>query len=134
MPKTQKMVIDAFLLSTQHYNVRIKDKWSNPENGVAPYPTPRCSSYWKGSFQVTLDYGRQFYLLINYYHRQLGHFYHLITATDLNWLQRSTSHSLCLESEVDTISIQKLGHWDFYMTVILKETQTHTICGIFALS
>ena len=24
-------------------------KWSNPGNGVAPSPTPRCSSYWKGS-------------------------------------------------------------------------------------
>ena len=24
-------------------------KWSNPGNGVAPSPTPRCSSCWKGS-------------------------------------------------------------------------------------
>ena len=28
---------------------------SNPGNGVAPSPTPRCISYWKGSLQVTLD-------------------------------------------------------------------------------
>ena len=27
--------------------------------GVAPFPTPRCSSYWKGSLLVTLDYGHQ---------------------------------------------------------------------------
>ena len=38
---TQKMVLDTALLSTQHYKV----KWSNPGNGVAPSPTPRCSSY-----------------------------------------------------------------------------------------
>ena len=37
--------------------------WSNPGNGVAPSPTPRCSSYWKRSLRVTLDYGRQLYLL-----------------------------------------------------------------------
>ena len=36
-------------------------KWSNPGKGVAPTPTPRCSSYWKGSLLVTLDYGRQLY-------------------------------------------------------------------------
>ena len=31
-------------------------KWSNPGNGVAPSPTPWCSSYRKGSLRVTLDY------------------------------------------------------------------------------
>ena len=31
-------------------------KLSNPEKGVAPSPTPRCSSYWKGCLRVTLDY------------------------------------------------------------------------------
>ena len=30
---------------------------------VATFLTPRCSSYWKGSLQVALDYGRQPYLL-----------------------------------------------------------------------
>ena len=34
-------------------------KWSNPREGVAPSSTPWCSSYWKGSFRVALDYGRQ---------------------------------------------------------------------------
>ena len=24
-------------------------KWSNPGKGIAPSPTPRCTSYWKGS-------------------------------------------------------------------------------------
>ena len=47
IPKTQKMVLDAALLSTQHYKVRIKAKWSNPGKGVVPSPTHRCRSYWK---------------------------------------------------------------------------------------
>ena len=39
-------------------------KWSNPEKGVAPFPTLWCSSYRKGSFRVTLNYGHQLYLLL----------------------------------------------------------------------
>ena len=39
-------------------------KWSNPEKGVAPFPTPQCCSYWKGSLWVALDYSRQLYLYI----------------------------------------------------------------------
>ena len=39
-----------------------KVKWSNPGDGVAPSSTPRCSSYWEGSLQVTLDY---FFIVIN---------------------------------------------------------------------
>ena len=45
IPKTKKMVLDASLLNIQYYKVRIKGKWNNPESGVAPFPTPRCSSY-----------------------------------------------------------------------------------------
>ena len=45
IPKAQKMVLDATLLNTQHYKVRIKVKWNNPGKGVAPSPTPCCSSY-----------------------------------------------------------------------------------------
>ena len=65
------------------YGSRVK--WSNPGKGVAPSPTPWCSSYqkgspWvtldydnsivsfrKGSVRVTLDYGRLLYLLIYVY-------------------------------------------------------------------
>ena len=64
LPKTQKMVLDATLLNTQHYKVKIKAKWNNPGKGVAPNPTFWCRSYRKGSLQVTLDYSRQLYLLI----------------------------------------------------------------------
>ena len=64
IPKTQKMVHDASLLNTQHYKVRIKGKVKQSREGVAPSPTPWCSSYRKGSLRVTLDYGRQLYLYI----------------------------------------------------------------------
>ena len=43
-------------LSIIRYGSRVK--WRNPGKGVAPSPTPWCSSYWKGSLRVTLDYGR----------------------------------------------------------------------------
>ena len=59
IPKTQKMVLDASLLNTQHYKVRIKGKVEQSREGVAPSPTHWCSSYRKGSLRVTLDYGRQ---------------------------------------------------------------------------
>ena len=63
IPKTQKMVLDASLLNTQHYKVRIKGKVEQSRKGVAPSPTPWCSSYRKGSRRVTLNYGRQLYFL-----------------------------------------------------------------------
>ena len=59
IPKTQKMVLDASLLSTQHYKVRIKGKVEQSRKGVAPSPTHWCSSYRKGSLRVTLHNGRQ---------------------------------------------------------------------------
>ena len=43
--KTQKIVLDAFLLNMQHHKVWIKGNWSNPKKEVAPSPTPWWSSY-----------------------------------------------------------------------------------------
>ena len=64
--KTQKMVLDASLLNTQHYKVQIKGKVEPSREGVAPSPTSWCSSYRKGSLRVTLDYGRQLYFTYIY--------------------------------------------------------------------
>ena len=50
-------------LSIIRYISRVK--WSNPGKGLAPSPTPRCRSYWKGSLLVTLNYSHQLYLLIS---------------------------------------------------------------------
>ena len=46
IPKTQKMVLDASLLNTQHYKVRIKGKVEQSREGVAPSPTPWCRSFF----------------------------------------------------------------------------------------
>ena len=56
------LMLPCLTLSIIRYGSRVK--WNNPGKGVAPSPSPRCSSYWKGSLQVTLDYSRQLYLYI----------------------------------------------------------------------
>ena len=55
------MVLDATLLNTQYYKVRIKGKveQSRGRSSALPY------IFRKGSLRVTLEYGRQLYLLIN---------------------------------------------------------------------
>ena len=72
IPKTQKMVLDASLLNTQHYKVRIKGKVKQSKEGVAPSPTPWCCSYQKGSLRVTLDYGCQLYFTLLPNSRAIG--------------------------------------------------------------
>ena len=67
IPKTQKWyLIFLFLrLSIIRYISRVKwVKWSNPGRGVVPSPASRCSSYWKGSLWVTVEYGRPTYNLL----------------------------------------------------------------------
>ena len=55
--KKKKRVIGGALLNTQHYKVRIKGK-------VEQSTTLQCSSNWKESLWVTLDYGRQLYFYL----------------------------------------------------------------------
>ena len=47
IPKTQKMVLAASLLNTQHYKVRIKGKVEQSREGVAPSSTPWYSKLSK---------------------------------------------------------------------------------------
>ena len=57
------MVLDTSLVNTQQYKVRIKGKVEqSKESSALSYP--RCSSYWKGSLLVTLDYGNQLYFYL----------------------------------------------------------------------
>ena len=58
------LMLSCLTLSIVRYVSRVK--WSNRGKGVAPSPTPRCSSYRKGSLRVTLDYGRQLYFTLIY--------------------------------------------------------------------
>ena len=41
--KNWYLMSPCLILSIIRYGSRVK--WSNPEKGVAPFPTPRCSSY-----------------------------------------------------------------------------------------
>ena len=45
------LIPPCLTLSIIRYVSRVK--WSNPREGVAPSPRPRCSSYWKVSLRVT---------------------------------------------------------------------------------
>ena len=45
---------------------RSRVKWSNQGNGVAPSLTPWCSSYWKGSLQVTFNYSQPYIYIYIY--------------------------------------------------------------------
>ena len=60
------MELDSSLFNTLHNKVRIKGKWSNLEKREEASFTGRCSSYWKGSLLVMLDYSRLTYLLVKY--------------------------------------------------------------------
>ena len=44
IPETEKMVLGAVLLNTQHYKVWIKDKQSNLGKEVVHSPTLQCST------------------------------------------------------------------------------------------
>ena len=60
IPKTLKkcyLIPPCLTLSIIRYVSRVKQSKSG--KGVAPSPTPQCSSYWEGSLWVALDYSRQ---------------------------------------------------------------------------
>ena len=65
-------------LSIIRYGSRVK--WRNPGKGVAPSPIPWCSSFW-----VTLDYGRQLYLLtiprmLNFHSKEINQKVYLLIS------------------------------------------------------
>ena len=54
IPKTQKMVLDASLLNTQHYKVQIKGKVEQSREGVAPSLHLGVVAIEKGVFRSPL--------------------------------------------------------------------------------
>ena len=56
------LISPCLTFSTIRYISRVK--WSNPAKGVDASPTPWCSSYWKGSLRVTLNYGHLLYFYL----------------------------------------------------------------------
>ena len=112
--KTLKMVLDTSLLNTQPYVSRVK--WSNQGKGVAPSPTPRCSSYWKGRLWVTFDYDHLLFLGIPllYFKQLYGSYirFLLIMKTDplVEWIVCSPmSPKTGVQSQVE--SYQRLEKW-----------------------
>ena len=49
------------LLNTQYYKVHINDKVEQSRERSSTLPYTQCSSYWKRSLWVTLDYSHQLY-------------------------------------------------------------------------
>ena len=60
--KWRERVKDIHATSTTWWWWWSRVKWSNPGKGVVSSPTPQCSSYWKESLLVALDYGHQLLL------------------------------------------------------------------------
>ena len=61
IPKTLRWYLIPPCLTLSNIKCVSMVKWSNPGKGVTPSPTSRCSSYWKGSLLVALNYGRQLF-------------------------------------------------------------------------
>ena len=59
------MELDIALLNTQHYKVEIKGKVEPSGNEVAPSPTPRYCSYWKGAFESPSTMVANFTIIIS---------------------------------------------------------------------
>ena len=64
IPKALKWYLmpPCFTLGIIRYGSRVK--WTNSGKGVAPSPTSRCCSYWKGGLQVAYNHGHQLCLYI----------------------------------------------------------------------
>ena len=62
IPKNQKVVLDTSVLNT--YNA-CSVKWGGLEEGVAPFPTLRCCSRWKGSLRIIFFVCRLFLKLFS---------------------------------------------------------------------
>ena len=132
------MVLDASLLNTQHHKVRIKGKVEQSREGVAPSPTHWCSSYRKGSLQVTLDYGRQLYLLYSFIiiHIILSKFclflFICLFIFNLYFLARHNFTALIAFAEVVKVNFTRLIVSDRYSPDLLQN-QSFTSSSRFLL-
>ena len=85
IPKTQKMVLEAVLLNTQHYKARIKGKVGQSWEGSSALPYTLVLLLSKRSPRVTLDYGRQLFLsqyLLSLFSFANISFFHLYAFTN----------------------------------------------------
>ena len=89
------------------YGSRVK--WSNPGKGEAPFPTSRCSSYWKERLRVTFDYGHELYLFSSCLFWRLPSWgkedaviFHLFI---MYWLYTSMQHRSSMSSNILVLHI-----------------------------
>ena len=85
------MIPPCLTLSIIRYVSRLK--WSNPGKGVMPSTTARCSSYWKGSLLVALDYGSQLYFFYRVISRSNNCFDWVLWHINCLWLFNAKSSS-----------------------------------------
>ena len=71
IPKTQKMVLDASLLNTQHYKVRIKGKVEQSREAVAPPLHIGVVAIEKGAFGLPSTMVANFFMYI-YIHKYIA--------------------------------------------------------------
>ena len=84
------LMLPCLTLCIIRYESRLK--WSNPGKGVAPSPTPWCSSYRKWSLRVTLNCCHQLYLIILFTPVGLGCGIHHL---HLGWRVKLTHPNKC---------------------------------------
>ena len=76
-----------------------KIKWSNLRKGVAASPTPQCSSYWKRSLLVALNYGRQLYCTLQMIIFELIH-----SPAPISWYNFDILFTLNFKQPISSLS------------------------------
>ena len=96
------LIPPCLILSNIRYVSRVT--WSNPGKGVAPSPTSWCSSNWKGSLLVALDYSRQLYGSTSDWNRSPGPLANNLLSNISIWVSLLTNISIWV-SLLNNISI-----------------------------
>ena len=141
IPKILKMVLDTSLLNTQRYKVCIKGKVKQSGEMTSAPLAPWCSSYWKGSLLVALDYGHQLYFLLCLYNfiKILSSFLISFLAADWNsWMnlpKLSSSFSLKIH-KINKLRLQILEALHIKMikpriNIISFENSNNILKGLF---
>ena len=118
------MIPPYLTLSNKRYVSRVK--WSNPGKAVASSPTPRCSSYWKGSLLVAFDYSRQLWPV-----KPLSLF---IYVRSLSWIKSKPPKGILLSLVIrDTLyrTSQKLESIDKDFITVSYQLVYFTFCAVF---
>ena len=88
-----------------------KVKWSNPEKGVAPSPTPQCSSCWKGCLLVTRDYGHQLYFLLSMLNSSTWNHFTVSKNLRSGSFKNNITYKLFAYKSYIFVCINRIWHW-----------------------